>query len=192
MDNAAISAAIKDVFSETRTILEPAGAVAVAGAKAYLAARPDIRVRQGIAELPERGEAEAHFSAAEVRCVLDSCASSLRRGAVSPPCKVAQHSLICVILVNAAQGQTVVAVCSGANMNFDRLRLVAELADLGAHVRPRTPSFTAHLSVKHAVHLSVKHVVHVSCLCTQVRPAIYIRLSLKAHCKSQALHLGRI
>lgn len=29
-----------------------------------------------------------------------------------------------------------VAVCSGANINFDRLRLVAELADLGAHVRP--------------------------------------------------------
>ena len=57
VDNAAISAAIKDVFSETRTILEPAGAVAVAGAKAYLAARPDIRVRQGIAKLPEgRGQ----------------------------------------------------------------------------------------------------------------------------------------
>ena len=57
MDNAAISAAIKDVFSETRTILEPAGAVAVAGAKAYLAARPDIKVRPGPAELPEgRGQ----------------------------------------------------------------------------------------------------------------------------------------
>ena len=37
VDNAAISAAIKDVFNETRSILEPAGAVAVAGAKAYLA-----------------------------------------------------------------------------------------------------------------------------------------------------------
>ncbi|KAK9839301.1 hypothetical protein WJX81_006777 [Elliptochloris bilobata] len=73
VDNAAISAAIKDVFLETRTILEPAGAVAVAGAKAYLAARPDIK------------------------------------------------------------GSAVVAVCSGANINFNRLRLVAELADLGAH-----------------------------------------------------------
>lgn len=37
VDNAAISAAIKDVFTETRNILEPAGALGVAGAKAYLA-----------------------------------------------------------------------------------------------------------------------------------------------------------
>ena len=36
VDNAATSAAIRDVFNETRSILEPAGAVAVAGAKAYL------------------------------------------------------------------------------------------------------------------------------------------------------------
>ena len=32
VDNSAISAGIKDVFNETRSILEPAGAVAVAGA----------------------------------------------------------------------------------------------------------------------------------------------------------------
>lgn len=36
VDNAKISAAIKDCFTETRSILEPAGAVAVAGAKDYL------------------------------------------------------------------------------------------------------------------------------------------------------------
>jgi threonine dehydratase len=36
VDNAAISAAIKDVFNDTRSIVEPAGAVAVAGAKAWL------------------------------------------------------------------------------------------------------------------------------------------------------------
>mmetsp|Transcript_7172 Transcript_7172/g.12363 ORF Transcript_7172/g.12363 Transcript_7172/m.12363 type:complete len:348 (+) Transcript_7172:26-1069(+) len=71
VDNAAISAAIKDVFNETRCILEPAGAVAVAGAKAWL---------------------KAH-----------------------------KH-----------KGKTVVAVTSGANMNFERLRLVAELANVGA------------------------------------------------------------
>lgn len=70
VDNAAISTAIKDVFNETRSILEPSGAVAVAGAKAYLQ-RPDGR------------------------------------------------------------GATVVAVTSGANMNFDQLRLVSELADIG-------------------------------------------------------------
>lgn len=36
VDNASISAAIKDMFTETRTIVEPAGALAIAGAKAYL------------------------------------------------------------------------------------------------------------------------------------------------------------
>ncbi|KAL3161440.1 hypothetical protein ABBQ32_010326 [Trebouxia sp. C0010 RCD-2024] len=70
VDNRAISAAIKDVFNETRSILEPAGAVAVAGAKAYLK----------------------------------------------------QHNV---------KDKTVVVVTSGANMNFDRLRLVSELADIG-------------------------------------------------------------
>ena len=44
MDNAAISGAIKDVFEHCRTVLEPAGAVAVAGAKAYLKARPHLQV----------------------------------------------------------------------------------------------------------------------------------------------------
>lgn len=70
VDNAAISAAIKDVFNETRSILEPAGAVAVAGAKAWL-----------------------------------------KR--------------------NNHQGKTVVAITSGANINFERLRLVSELAEVG-------------------------------------------------------------
>lgn len=55
---------IQDVFNETRTILEPAGAVALAGAKAYL-----------------------------------------------------QY--------NGLTGKRVVAVTSGGNMNFDRLRLVS-------------------------------------------------------------------
>lgn len=71
VDNAAISAAIKDVFNETRSILEPAGAVSVAGAKAWLK----------------------------------------RHG----------H-----------KNKTVVAVTSGANINFERLRLVSELAEVGA------------------------------------------------------------
>ena len=44
VDNAATSAAIKDIFTETRTILEPAGALGVAGAKAYLA-REGMQVR---------------------------------------------------------------------------------------------------------------------------------------------------
>ena len=67
-----ICAAIKDIFDDTRSIMEPAGALAVAGIKKYV----------------ER---------------------------------------------EAAQGQQYVAVCSGANMNFDRLRHVAERAELGEH-----------------------------------------------------------
>jgi threonine dehydratase len=63
-------AAIKDVFEDTRSILEPAGALAIAGAKAYV----------------EREQ---------------------------------------------IQGQTLVAVACGANMNFDRLRFVAERAEFG-------------------------------------------------------------
>jgi len=63
-------AAIKDVFEDTRSILEPAGALAIAGAKAYV----------------EREKIE---------------------------------------------GKTLVAVACGANMNFDRLRFVAERAELG-------------------------------------------------------------
>jgi len=47
VDNDAVCAAIKDVFQETRSILEPSGAMAVAGAKAYVersrAAKKPIR-----------------------------------------------------------------------------------------------------------------------------------------------------
>ncbi len=68
--NDEICAAIKDIFDDTRTIVEPAGALALAGLKAYV---------------EERG----------------------------------------------ASGQTLAAVLSGANMNFDRLRFVAERAELG-------------------------------------------------------------
>ena len=70
VDNDAICAAIKDVFEDTRSILEPAGALAVAGLKAY-AQRENL------------------------------------------------------------QAKTLVAVASGANMNFDRLRFVAERAEIG-------------------------------------------------------------
>ncbi|MDB9539688.1 threonine ammonia-lyase, biosynthetic [Anabaenopsis arnoldii] len=63
-------ASIKDVFEDTRSILEPAGALAIAAAKAY-AEREQI------------------------------------------------------------QGKTLIAVACGANMNFDRLRFVAERAEFG-------------------------------------------------------------
>ncbi len=70
VDTDAICAAIKDVFEDTRSILEPAGALSVAGAKAY-AAQENIH------------------------------------------------------------GKVLVAIASGANMNFDRLRHVSERAELG-------------------------------------------------------------
>ena len=72
VDNDEICAAIKDVFEDTRSILEPAGALALAGLKVYAE-------RQRL------------------------------------------------------QGKTLLAVASGANMNFDRLRFIAERAELGEH-----------------------------------------------------------
>lgn len=66
----AICASIKNMFEEKRSILEPAGALSLAGAEAY--------------------------------------------------CKY-----------YGLRDETVVAITSGANMNFDRLRLVTELADVG-------------------------------------------------------------
>jgi threonine dehydratase len=72
VDTDEICAAIKDVFEDTRTVLEPAGAVSIAGAKRWVAKR---RVK----------------------------------------------------------GRTLVAVASGANVNFDRLRFVSERAELGEH-----------------------------------------------------------
>jgi threonine dehydratase len=70
VDNDEICAAIKDIFDDTRTIVEPAGALALAGLKSCVEARQ-------------------------------------------------------------LRGQRLAAVLSGANMNFDRLRFVAERAELG-------------------------------------------------------------
>ena len=66
-----ICAAIQDIFEDTRAIVEPSGALAVAGLKQYVAS-------------------------------------------------------------SGARGRTYVTLNCGANMNFDRLRYVAERADLGA------------------------------------------------------------
>jgi threonine dehydratase len=74
VDTDAMCAAIKDVFEETRVLMEPAGALAVAGMKAH-------------AEAGALGDAP----------------------------------------------QRLVAVTSGANVNFDRLRHISERADVGEH-----------------------------------------------------------
>jgi threonine dehydratase len=76
VDTDEICAAIKDVFEDTRVVLEPAGALAVAGAKAWV----------------ERKKAQKR-----------------------------------------ARGRTLVAIASGANTNFDRLRFIAEEAEVGEH-----------------------------------------------------------
>ena len=70
VSNDEICAAIKDIFDDTRTIVEPAGALAVAGIKTYVESR-GVRHRK------------------------------------------------------------LAAILTGANMNFDRLRFVAERAELG-------------------------------------------------------------
>jgi len=70
VDTDAVCAAIKDVFIDTRSIVEPAGALAVAAIKQYVAA-------------------------------------------------------------NKTRGETYAAILCGANMNFDRLRFVAERAEVG-------------------------------------------------------------
>jgi threonine dehydratase len=67
-----ICAAIKDIYQDTRAVMEPSGGLALAGIKRYV----------------EREK-----------------------------CK----------------GRTFVAICCGANMNFDRLRFVAERAEVGEH-----------------------------------------------------------
>ena len=85
--NDEICAAIKDIFDDTRTVVEPAGALSVAGLRAWVEQR-------GEAGSAERAKVEAE--------------SESPRG-----------------------GLRLVAVLSGANMNFDRLRFVAERAELG-------------------------------------------------------------
>ena len=72
VDTDAACAAIKDVFQDTRSILEPSGALGVAAIKQYVETQ---------------------------RC----------------------------------KGKTFVAITCGANMNFDRLRFVAERAEVGEH-----------------------------------------------------------
>jgi len=70
VDTDALCAAMRDVFQDTRSVVEPAGALALAGAKRYAA-------------------------------------------------------------LHQWKNKTLVAITSGANMNFDRLRFVAERADVG-------------------------------------------------------------
>jgi threonine dehydratase len=71
-------AAIKDIFDDTRSIAEPAGALALAGLKKYV--------------------------------TREKC-----------------------------EGRTLVAIDSGANMNFDRLRHISERTEIGENVKAFWP-----------------------------------------------------
>ena len=84
VDTDEICAAIQDIFEDTRSIVEPAGALGVAGVKRYSATRPNV-------------------------------------------------------------SETYVTLNCGANMNFDRLRHVAERAELGQH---REALFAVQLAEK--------------------------------------------
>lgn len=74
VDDDATCAAIKDVFEDTRSILEPAGALSIAGLKAWA----------------ERA-----------------------------------------VAAGSGRGATLIAIASGANVNFDRLRYISEVAEIG-------------------------------------------------------------
>lgn len=63
---------MKDVFNETRTILEPAGAVAVAGAKAYFKTRPHLKVRLLSHATTGFFGATCLFSSTSARIVLEA------------------------------------------------------------------------------------------------------------------------
>ncbi|MDI9334124.1 MAG: threonine ammonia-lyase, biosynthetic [Cytophagales bacterium] len=78
VDTDAVCAAIKDIYVDTRSIVEPAGALAVAAIKQYAAARKTKKTE-------------------------------------------------------TKKSETYAAILCGANMNFDRLRFVAERADVGEH-----------------------------------------------------------
>lgn len=75
VDTDAVCTAIKDIFQDTRSIVEPAGALAVAGAKAYIERAKNTK--------------------------------------------------------KPIRNQSLITIACGASMNFDRLRFVAEMADVG-------------------------------------------------------------
>ena len=169
VDNAAISGAIKDVFNETRSILEPAGAVAVRAQglwwrQAVVAAAAgrcwgDQRgcwAAQAVPVLllsvllllwpaPRRPlGGQAHWccwvgwytslppsSASHSPHLLPPTSSAHQINNTTPP-----HPQVAGakawLKATGAKGRTVVAVTSGANINFERLRLVSELADVGS------------------------------------------------------------
>ena len=130
VDNDEICAAIKDIFDDTRTIVEPAGALALAGLKSYVEHEP-------------------------------------------------------------VRGQRLAAVLSGANMNFDRLRFVAERAELGegreallAVTIPERPgafrAFCAALGTRVVTEFNYR-------LSGRDRAQIFVGVATRTHAEGEAL-----
>jgi threonine dehydratase len=130
VDNDEICAAIKDIFDDTRTIAEPAGALALAGLKSYVE-------REGV------------------------------------------------------RGRQLAAILSGANMNFDRLRFVAERAELGegretllAVTIPERPgafrAFCAALGARVVTEFNYR-------LSGREQAQIFVGVSTRTHAEGEAL-----
>jgi threonine dehydratase len=130
VDNDEICAAIKDIFDDTRTIAEPAGALAVAGLKSY-------------------------------------------------------------VETTGMRGRRCAAVLSGANMNFDRLRFVAERAELGegreallAVTIPERPgafrAFCAALGARVVTEFNYRH-------SGRERAEIFVGVATRSHAEGEAL-----
>lgn len=103
-------AAIKDIFEDTRSIVEPAGALALAGLKKYLSKNPSTDINRQL-----------------------------------------------------------IAIASGANMNFDRLRFIAERAALGERKEvllsvsiPETPGSFAELIERVMPHMVTEFIYRYS------------------------------
>ncbi len=126
----AVCAAIKDVFEDTRSLLEPAGALAVAGAKAY-------------------------------------------------------------VQREALTGANLVAITSGANLNFDRMRFVAERAEVG-EAREAVYAVTIpeeRGSFKHFCSLiGARHVTEFNYRIAQAKQAhIFVGIQIKDRSESEEI-----
>ncbi|CAJ3516849.1 threonine dehydratase [Burkholderia pseudomallei] len=182
VDTDALCAAIKDVFQDTRSVLEPAGSLAVAGAKRYaeqagIEGETLVAVTSGanmnfdrmrfVAERAEVGEAreavfavtipeergsfkrfcalvgernvtEFNYRIADARSAHpDALCAAIKdvfqdtRSVLEPAGSLAVAGAKRYAEQAGIEGETLVAVTSGANMNFDRMRFVAERAEVG-------------------------------------------------------------
>lgn len=123
-----ICAAIKDVFEATRSVVEPAGALSVAGLKKFKTDPAAIWWSPESDSAKEEAEAkaarEAGAGAKPAESLGDGNSAAKTLGGLGGLDSDSASS-------SASPNDEYVAILSGANMNFDRLRFVAERAMLG-------------------------------------------------------------